>query len=75
MGSPRVGAFIEEPVPSGDRVVERGRKRVLRGEPISDRREPRAGRRREPPGDVAVELRRSGDVTAAMQEQDVAIRA
>src|SRR6266566_4345208 len=60
-------------MPGGGRIVERGREWVLRSKPIVDCRDSRLRRRCEPPGDVTVELRRSDDITAAVQEQEVAI--
>src|SRR5207247_2210203 len=74
-GAPRVDAFFTQPVPGGDGILQRGGKRVLRSEPVIDRGNLGARRRGEAPGDVAVELERSGHVAAAMQEEDVAVGA
>ena len=71
---PRIGAFLDQRMPRRRCIVERRRERVLRREAVIDRGDPRFRRYRKAPGDMAVDQRRASDVSAAMQEQDMAVR-
>src|SRR5262245_1540213 len=71
---PRI-EFLGKPAIDRHRILERGGKRMLRGEPIVEVEHTGARGGADPPGEISQELRRPDRVGAAMEIEDAAIAA
>jgi hypothetical protein len=63
-----VGAVRQEPTIARDRVIERGRERMLRCEPIVDRQHLGAGRRGDTPRQMTIKRGRAGHIPASVEK-------
>src|SRR5262245_19587983 len=71
---PRI-EFLRKPAIDRHRILERGGKRMLRGEPIVEVEHTGARGGADPPGEISQERRRADRVGAAMEIEDAAIAA
>src|SRR5207245_2423602 len=68
--APRRDALREQPLVGGDRVPERGRKRMLRSEPVVEQQRARSGGARDGGGQMPMRARRADHVAATVQVED-----